>query len=60
MNPRYGRCIQFPKSSKKNGKSFTKTRKAKFTGPGHGLSLVLNLDINQYTFASNAGNYVEI
>ena len=47
-NPRYGRCLQFPKA-----KSLTSS--TRFTGPRFGLQLVLNLDVDQYTFASNVG-----
>ena len=47
-NPRYGRCLQFPKA-----KSLTSS--TRFTGPRFGLQVVLNLDVDQYTFASNVG-----
>ena len=48
-NPRYGRCLQYPRPN-------VMPASTRFTGPRHGLQLILNLDVDQYTFASNVGN----
>ena len=48
IDSRYGQCYQYPKNRKI-------TPEVRFTGPKWGLKLVLNLDIDQYTFTSDAG-----
>lgn len=48
-NPRYGRCIDFAWK-----------RNSTFTGPAYGLQLVLNLNLDEYTFASNVGARLEL
>ena len=48
---RYGQCIQFPQQRKRGS-----LKQVHHKGPNFGLKLILNLNIDEYTFTTDIGN----